>query len=144
MSALEWSLNVARRSPGGCNEIACSRLVHDPCREGAIGAIGILAALAAVAVLALASAGCAKPAAKPAAKSVEERSEPAPEVTSEAAKTRELEDKADGYQDRYQEIQESDMTAEEKAQAAGELVDEQQRTVREAEDGTAGGDDSQR
>ena len=36
------------------------------------------------------------------------------------------------------------MTAEEKAQAAGDLVDEQQRTVREAEDGGAGGDESQR
>ena len=30
------------------------------------------------------------------------------------------------------------MTAEQKAQAAGALVDEQQRTVREAEDGRAG------
>ena len=89
-------------------------------------------------------AGRAKPAAKRAQKSVEERSEPAPEVMSEAAKTRELEDKAAGFQERYQEIQESDMTAEEKAQAAGDLVDEQQRTVREAEDGGAGGDESQR
>ena len=104
---------------------------------------GIIAVLAAVAALALAAAGCAKPAAKPAPKSVEERSEPAPEAMSEAAKTRELEDKAAEYKDRYQEIQESDMTAEEKAQAAGDLVDEQQRTVREAEDGGAGGDESQ-
>ena len=28
------------------------------------------------------------------------------------------------------------MTADQKAQAAGELVDEQQRTIREAEDGS--------
>lgn len=104
-----------------------------------IGAIG------AFAVLALGSAAsCAKPAANPAPRSAEERTQSDPEAASEAAKTRELEDRAAGYKDRYQEIQESDMSAEEKAQAAGDLVDEQQRTVREAEEGAAGGDDSQR
>jgi hypothetical protein len=96
---------------------------------------------AALGALAMGGAtGCAKPAAQP-QKSVEERAQP--EATGEAAKTQELEDKAAGYRDRYQEIQDSDMTAEEKAQAAGDLVDEQQRTVREAEDG-GGGDESQR
>ena len=85
-------------------------------------------------VLALgASAGCSKP-----EKRVRENAaEPESTATSEAAKTRELEDKAAAYKDRYQEIQDSNMTADEKAQAAGELVDEQQRTVREAEDGPA-------
>lgn len=92
--------------------------------------------LALVACLALglaSSGGCSKPAAK----ARETASEPEPARMSEAAKTRELEDKAAGYEERYKEIQESDMTAEQKAQATGDLVDEQQRTVREAEDGTA-------
>ena len=35
------------------------------------------------------------------------------------------------------------MTAEQKAQATGDLVDEQQRTVREAEDGPPGEADPQ-
>ena len=35
------------------------------------------------------------------------------------------------------------MSAEEKAQATGELVDEQQRTVREAEEGSGGGEEAQ-
>ncbi len=96
---------------------------------------------AALVVLALASAACSKP-----ARQVRERpAEAESSAPSEAAKTRELEDKAAEYKDRYQEIQNSDMTAEEKAQAASELVDEQQRTVREAEDGPsgAGGDEAQ-
>lgn len=101
-------------------------------------AVAVLLALALAA-----AAGCAKPAAKPAPRVVEERPESQPEAASQAAKTRQLEDKAAGYQDRFQEIQESDMTAEAKAQAAGDLVDEQQRTVREAEDGGAGGDEPQ-
>ncbi len=98
--------------------------------------------IAMLLVLALAAAaGCSK-----AEKRVREsaaEAEPAP--TSEAAKTRELEDKAAEYKDRYQQIQDSDMSAEQKAQAASELVDEQQRTIREAEDGAAGagGDDAQ-
>ena len=79
------------------------------------------------------AAGCSKPEQKVRASAAEAE----PSTTSESAKARELEDKAAGYQDRFQEIQESDMTAEQKAQAAGELVDEQQRTVREAEDGSA-------
>ena len=90
-----------------------------------------------VVLLALAlgtAVGCAK-----AEKQVREKgTSEAPAATSEAAKTRALEEKAAEYKDRYQEIQESAMTAEEKAQAASELVDEQQRTVREAEDGAAG------
>lgn len=57
---------------------------------------------------------------------------------AEAAKARELQDKATAYEERYKAIQESDMTAEQRAQATSALVDEQQRTVREAEDGTAG------
>lgn len=86
-------------------------------------------------VLALGTAaGCAKPAAK----AREKPAETEPAATSGAAKTRELEDKAASYEERYREIQGSDMTAEQKAQAAGALVDEQQRTVREAEDGRAG------
>ena len=90
--------------------------------------------LALVAGLALLATGCAKPAAK----ARETAAEPAPSRTNEAAKARELEDKAASYEERYREIQGSDMTAEQKAQAAGALVDEQQRTVREAEDGRAG------
>ena len=91
--------------------------------------------LVALVALALGSMfGCSKPAAK----AVERRTEPESEAPSAAEKNRELEDKAAGYQDRFREIQGSDMTAEEKAQAAGDLVDEQQRTVREAEDGPAG------
>ena len=96
--------------------------------------------LAVLLALALgAAAGCAK-----AEKKVREpKAEGDPAASSEAAKTRELEDKAAEYQDRYQEIQDSDRSAEEKARAASELVDEQQRTVREAEDGPGGGDDAQ-
>lgn len=91
--------------------------------------------IAVVLVLALGSAaGCSK-----AEKKVRESAaEAEPAATSEAAKTRELEDKAAEYRDRYQQIQDSDMTADQKAQAASELVDEQQRTIREAEDGPAG------
>lgn len=93
-------------------------------------------------VLALAMAvGCAKAEKK----TRESAAEAEPAATSEAAKTRELEDKAGEYRDRYQQIQDSDMTADQKAQAASELVDEQQRTIREAEDGPAGagGDEAQ-
>ena len=103
-------------------------------------------ALVLVACLALAggsATGCAKPAAKPAARAGEKAVEPEPAATSEAAKTRELEEKAAGYEERYKEIQGSDMTAEQKAQATGDLVDEQQRTVREAEDGPPGEADPQ-
>jgi hypothetical protein len=101
-------------------------------------------AVAALACALGASLGCAKPAAKPAARSAEESAESTGAGASEAGRTRELEDKATEYKDRFEEIQASDMTAEEKAQAASELVDEQQRTVREAEDGPAAGDESQR
>lgn len=98
--------------------------------------------IAMVLVVALGMAvGCSK-----AEKKVRERAaEAEPAATSEAAKTRELEDKAAEYRDRYQQIQDSDMTADQKAQAASELVDEQQRTIREAEDGPAGagGDEAQ-
>jgi hypothetical protein len=84
-------------------------------------------------------AGCAKPASEaPPAGSSATNPEQAP--TSEAEKTRELEEKAQGYQDRFQEIQASDMSAEEKARAASELVDEQQRTIQESES-TGEGDD---
>ena len=69
---------------------------------------------------------CAKPAATPASSS-----------SSESAQTRELEEKAAGYDDRFQDIQASDLSAEQKAQAVGELVDEQQRTIREAQDNPA-------
>ena len=95
-----------------------------------------------VLVVALGAAGGCSKAEKRVRESAAE-AEPAP--TSEAAKTRELEDKAAEYKDRYQQIQDSDMSAEQKAQAASELVDEQQRTIREAEDGAAGagGDDAQ-
>jgi hypothetical protein len=90
-------------------------------------------------VLALVTAGgCSKPAAK----AGERQASPGSEAVGSAgssSETRELEEKAAGYADRFREIQESDMTADQKAQAAGELVDEQQRTIREAEDGGAGG-----
>ena len=85
--------------------------------------------------LALGTAGgCAKPAAKSGERQAAPESEsPGPAGNSSAA--RELEEKAAGYEERFKEIQESDMTADQKAQAAGELVDEQQQTIREAEDG---------
>ena len=86
-------------------------------------------------VLALGTAGgCAKPAAKAGERQTARESEPSESAGSSNA-TRELEDKAAGYEERFREIQESDMTADQKAQAAGELVDEQQQTIREAEDG---------
>src|SRR6187402_2472304 len=85
------------------------------------------------------AAGCAKPATT----SRETPAAPEPTRTNEAAKTRELEEKAAGYEERFKEIQASDMSADEKAQATGDLVDEQQRTVREAEDGSAGEGDPQ-
>ncbi len=94
-------------------------------------------ALVLVACLTLAG-GSATGCAKPVAKAHETAAEPEPVRTSEAAKTRELEDKAAGYEERYKEIQGSDMTADQKAQATGDLVDEQQRTVRAAEDGPPG------
>ena len=110
---------------------------------------GPIVPLAACLLLAVAVAnGCSKPAARaretPAAGAPEATAAAgASEATSEAAKTRELEEKAAGYKDRYQEIQDSSMSAEEKAQATGELVDEQQRTVREAEAGSGGGEEAQ-
>ncbi len=88
---------------------------------------------------------CAKPAATPgegppaAASDSSGESESSFASSSESAKTRELEEKATAYQERFQDIQASDMSAEQKAQAASELVDEQQRTVREAQDGSAEG-----
>jgi hypothetical protein len=106
------------------------------------GPVAPLAAclLAACLLFALTGAsGCSRPAAT----ARETPASGASEATSGAAKTRELEEKAAGYKERFQEIQESDMTAEEKAQAAGELVDEQQRTVREAEEGAGGGDEAE-
>ena len=89
--------------------------------------------LTLVALLACLGVGCAKPAAKErpqASSGTAESSTPSREESSD------LESKASEYRDRYQEIQDSEMTADEKAQAVGDLVDEQQRTVREAEDGS--------
>ena len=57
--------------------------------------------------------------------------------SGEAAKTQALEQKADDYQARMQAIQSSDMSADEKAQAAGALVDEQQQTIQQAVDAPA-------
>lgn len=94
-------------------------------------------------VLALATAGgCAKPAEKSGVRQAAPASEsPDPAGSSNGSTgsnaARELEEKAAGYEERFKEIQESDMTADQKAQAAGELVDEQQQTIREAEDGPA-------
>ena len=91
-------------------------------------------------VLALATAGgCAKPAAKSGARQAAPESEsPGPAGSSNGSNAaRELDEKAAGYEARFKEIQESDRTADQKAQAAGELVDEQQQTIREAEDGPA-------
>ncbi|MEO8275615.1 MAG: hypothetical protein ABI639_05305 [Thermoanaerobaculia bacterium] len=90
-------------------------------------------------ILAGSFAGCSKPEAtaaerRPAAVESEPAAASAP---SEAAKTRDLEEKSASYDDRFKEIQNSDMSAEEKARAAGDLVDEQQQTVRQAEDGPA-------
>ena len=82
---------------------------------------GPIVPLAACLLLAVAVAnGCSKPAARaretPAAGAPEATAAAgASEATSEAAKTRELEEKAAGYKDRYQEIQDSSMSAEEKA-----------------------------
>ena len=59
---------------------------------------------------------------------------------SESEKTQALEEKAQGYKDRFDEIQASDMTAEEKAQAAQTLVDEQQRTIQEADSSGGSGE----
>lgn len=88
--------------------------------------------LSLVALLACLGAGCAKPAAKERPQASAGAAESA---TSSREESRELESKAGEYRDRYQEIQDSEMTVDEKAQAVGDLVDEQQRTVREAEDG---------
>ena len=91
--------------------------------------------------LALGTAGgCAKPAAKSGEREAPSESEsPGPAGSSNGSTgsdaARELDEKAAGYEERFREIQESDMTADQKAQAAGELVDEQQQTIREAEDG---------
>ncbi|MEO7795032.1 MAG: hypothetical protein ABIV06_09690 [Thermoanaerobaculia bacterium] len=95
----------------------------------------VLAVLACIAMLLGSANGCSKPAGKVREAPVEPAT-----TTSESTKTRELEEKAAGYEERFREIQASDATAEEKAQAAGELVDEQQRTAHEAEDGGGGGD----
>jgi hypothetical protein len=88
-------------------------------------------ALALVAV-AIGSTGCSKPIVEgpPAASQ--------PPQGSEAAKTQELEQKAADIKDRYQEIQASEMTAEEKAQATQQLVDEQQKAIQEADSGSSG------
>jgi hypothetical protein len=75
-------------------------------------------------------AGCAKPANQTKQPAVPAATESSP---SSAARTEELEQKAAGYEDRMREIQASDMTAEEKAQAASELIDAQQKTIQEAE-----------
>lgn len=90
----------------------------------------VLAGLALAGLL----ASCAKPAAEePGGRATESSAEPT--STSGAEKAQELEQKADEYRNRFDEIQASDMTPEQKAQAAGELVQEQQRTVQEAQDG---------
>ncbi len=104
--------------------------------------VSTVALVASLSLVLGAAASCAKPSTKARAIQPESGSEPA----SEAAKTRELDEKAAGYEERFREIQEGDMTPDEKAQAVGELVDEQQETVREAEDGGGGesGDDSQK
>ncbi len=59
---------------------------------------------------------------------------------SEDQKTRELQDRAADLKSRYDEIRASDATDEEKAKEVNQLFDEQQATVREAEDGSAGGE----
>lgn len=86
-----------------------------------------------------ASAAFTKPASTaPAASSADSYSESS--RADEAAKARELEQKAEEYKDRFAEIQSSDMSAEEKAQAASELIDEQQRAIQEAQDSHDGGE----
>jgi hypothetical protein len=102
-----------------------------------------LPGLSLVAALGVASLGGVTGCAKPATTARETPATTESTRTSEAAKTRELEEKAAGYEERFKEIQESEMSADEKAQAAGELVDEQQRTVREAEDGGSNEGDAQ-
>lgn len=89
--------------------------------------------LAVILVLLAPLAACTKPATEEAASSSGVYAEPT--RSSEAEKTEELERKAAEYKDRFAEIQASDMSAEEKAQAASELMNEQQRTIQEAEDG---------
>jgi hypothetical protein len=83
-------------------------------------------------------AGCAKPAARSVEGAPPPASEPAGAPGGEAAKSQELEQKAQEYQDRFAEIQASELSAEEKAAAASALVDEQQKTIQEAESGDSG------
>jgi len=56
---------------------------------------------------------------------------------SEAAATRQLEEQAADFEDRFRAIQESDSSPEEKAAEASRLADEQQRALRAAADGEA-------
>lgn len=55
-----------------------------------------------------------------------------PARSSEAAETERLEREAASYEERFREIQASEASPEEKADAASRLVDEQQRALRDA------------
>lgn len=98
---------------------------------------GRVATMFALIVVAGLAAGCAAPPSN-------RTSSPSPSASSadspaaEAAETRELEEKAQGYKDRFEEIQASDMSADEKARAASELVNEQQQAIQESDAGGGG------
>ena len=89
-----------------------------------------LSPLAAAALLLTLAAGCGGT--KSTTIGAGEGASPAP--SGEAARTQDLEQKADDYQARMQAIQSSDMSAEEKVRAANALVEEQQQTIQEAVD----------
>ena len=83
-------------------------------------------AVAFAAALPLLTAGCGKQ-----TKTIPASEGASSQPSGEAAKTQELEQKADDYQARMQAIQSSDMSAEEKVRAANALVDEQQQTIQQ-------------
>ena len=85
------------------------------------------AAVSFAAALTLLAAGCGRQ-----SKSIPASEGASSQPSGEAATTQELEQKADDYQARMQAIQSSDMSAEEKVQAANALVDEQQKTIQQA------------
>ncbi|MGE0641232.1 MAG: hypothetical protein AB7G12_01170 [Thermoanaerobaculia bacterium] len=97
-------------------------------------------ALVTLLVLTAPFAACTKPPAEESSTGSQGASSESSRV-SEAARTDELEQKAAEYNDRFAEIQASDMSAEEKAQAVNDLMQEQQRTLQEAEDGGGSGGD---
>jgi hypothetical protein len=93
-----------------------------------LAAISAIGAIGAIALLAALVSGCGG--SRSTTVGAGEGASTAP--SGEAARTQELEQKADDYQARMQAIQSSDMSAEEKVRAANALVDEQQQTIQQA------------